>query len=191
MHIAKGGLRALGIAESFSGRSKSVLAGVVMRKDLRVDGVVFAPITVGGMDATEGVLRLHHSLHRRDINCLLISGCVIAWFNILDPARIARETGLPVISVTYEASEGLQVDIIRHFPGDDQRLAAYRNLGERTPFQLGTGSIMYIRAWGIPFHDAALLCDQFTYDGKVPEPVRVARLAARGIIRCREGTPGE
>ncbi|MDD1676185.1 MAG: DUF99 family protein [Methanomicrobiales archaeon] len=186
MHIAKGGLRALGIAESFSGRTRSLLAGVVMRKDLRVDGVAFAPITVGGTDATEGVLRLYRSLHRRDVNCLLISGCVIAWYNILDPARIARETDLPVLSITYEASEGLERDIIRHFPGDDQRLAAYRHLGERTAFLLHTGSTIYLRAWGIPFHEAALLCDQFTYDGKVPEPVRVARLTARAVVHCPE-----
>jgi hypothetical protein len=38
MHIPKKGLRALGIAESYSGRSVSRLAGVVMRKDLRIDG---------------------------------------------------------------------------------------------------------------------------------------------------------
>jgi endonuclease V-like protein UPF0215 family len=185
MHIAKGGLRALGIAESFSGRSRSVLAGVVMRKDLRVDGIAFTPITVGGMDATDGVLRLFQSLRRRDVNFFLISGCVIAWYNIIDPHRISQVTALPVISVTYEESEGLEDDIMRHFPRDAARLAAYRRLGERIAVRLSTGSTIYMRTWGMPDHDAAVLCDQFTCDGRVPEPVRVARLAARGIIRCR------
>ncbi|MCA9450353.1 MAG: DUF99 family protein, partial [Candidatus Omnitrophica bacterium] len=49
MHIAKKGLRTLGIAESFSGSPESVLAGVVMRKDLRIDGFRFTTATVGGM----------------------------------------------------------------------------------------------------------------------------------------------
>ncbi|NMA11510.1 MAG: DUF99 family protein, partial [Methanomicrobiales archaeon] len=50
MHMAKSGLRALGIAESYAGREQSTLAGVVMRKDLRIDGVAFARVTVGGSD---------------------------------------------------------------------------------------------------------------------------------------------
>ncbi|HNO08814.1 MAG TPA: DUF99 family protein, partial [Methanoregulaceae archaeon] len=56
MHIAKKGLRVLGIAESFSSRNTSILAGVVIRKDLRVDGFSFTSTTVGGMDATDSVL---------------------------------------------------------------------------------------------------------------------------------------
>jgi endonuclease V-like protein UPF0215 family len=144
------------------------------------------------MDATDGVLRLFQTLHRRDINCILISGCVIAWYNIMDPARIAAETARPVISITYEESEGLDEDIIRHFPGDAARLAAYRNLGERSAVRLGTGSTIYLRVWGIPFRDAATLCNQFTRDGKIPEPVRVARLAARAVLHCGSGsTAGE
>ena len=56
MHIAKKGLRILGIAESFSSGKNSILAGVVMRKDLRIDGFSFTTTTVGGMDATDSVI---------------------------------------------------------------------------------------------------------------------------------------
>ena len=118
MHIPKKGLRALGIAESYSGRSVSRLAGVVMRKDLRIDGFIFSTVTVGGMDATTSVLRMVDELERCDINFIMLSGCIIAWFNIINPARIAQETGKPVICVTYEDSEGLLPEICHHFPGD-------------------------------------------------------------------------
>ncbi len=117
MHLAKTGLRALGIAESFTGRTVSTMAGVVMRKDLRIDGVAIASLTVGGMDATGAVLGIISSLERRDINVVMVSGSVVAWYNILDPEAISRETGLPLIVVTYEDSEGLEEDIIHHFPG--------------------------------------------------------------------------
>src|SRR5512137_112863 len=103
MHIPKKGLRALGIAESYSGRSVSRLAGVVMRKDLRIDGFIFSTVTVGGMDATASVLRMVQDLERSDINIIMLSGCVIAWFNILNPGLINQRTGIPVICVTYEA----------------------------------------------------------------------------------------
>jgi len=183
MHIAKSGLRALGIAESYSGREQSTLAGVVMRKDLRIDGVAFARVTVGGSDATDAVVRLFIRLARRDINLLMIGGSVIAWYNIIDPAAVHAATGLPVIVVTYEESEGLDEDIRRHFPGDDERLAAYRRLGDRTPVRLHSGYTLFIRPYGLSLEDAARLCNDFTREGRMPEPVRVARLIARGVVR--------
>ena len=188
MHLAKRGLRALGIAESFSGRASSTMAGVVMRKDLRIDGVAIASLTVGGMDATDAVLSIIASLGRRDINVAMVSGSVVAWYNILDPEAISGKTGLPLIVVTYEDSGGLEGDIIHHFPGDEARLKAYRNLGERVPVLLRDGSKVFIRAAGLSPEDAARILRDFTRDGKVPEPVRVARLVARGAMRWHRDT---
>lgn len=183
MHLAKKGLRILGIAESFASRDLSVLAGVVMRKDLRIDGAAFHEITVGGMDATEGVIALYRNMDRRDINLIMISGSVIAWYNILDPVRVSKETGKPVVSVTYEESEGLEEEISRHFPGDAERLERYRRLGERKAFLLPNGHTIFLRCHGIPIQDAGRLCRDLILDGKIPEPLRVARLAARGTMQ--------
>lgn len=185
MHISKKGIRALGIAESYSGREQSVICGVAMRKDLRIDGVGFGTVTVGGTDATESVLSLVKKLKRSDINLLLISGCVISWYNIIDPSTLYKELEIPVICVTYEASEGLVEDIEHHFPGDSDRMALYMGLGERFPVALKTGRTIYIRSWGISDSDAAKICEDFTFDGKIPEPVRVARLSARAFMRYR------
>lgn len=179
MHIPKKGLRALGIAESYTGRSVSRLAGVVMRKDLRIDGFIFSTVTVGGMDATASILHMVDELKRKDINVIMLSGCVIAWFNIINPSQIAQKTGIPVICVTYEDSEGLIAEIRHHFPGDNVRISAYENLGERIPIELHTHQTIFIRAWGLDQQDAAQLCNDFTLEGKIPEPLRVARLCAR------------
>jgi endonuclease V-like protein UPF0215 family len=182
MHIQKKGLRALGIAESYSGRTRSTLAGVVMRKDLRIDGFAFGTVTVGSMDATESILCMVRALDRRDINVIILSGCVIAWFNVVDPVRILHETGIPVIGVSYEESEGLEADIRNHFPGDEERVAAYRRLGDRIPFILKTHQTIFLRAWGLDPADAQQLCDDFTLEGKIPEPLRVARLCSRHLV---------
>ncbi|MCK9579529.1 MAG: DUF99 family protein [Methanoregula sp.] len=182
MHLQKKGLRALGIAESYAGRTSSTLAGVVMRKDLRIDGFVYGTVTVGGTDATETILHMVRTLDRKDLNVILLSGCVIAWFNVIDLERLAAETCLPVICVTYEESDGLLGDIRHHFPDDEARLSAYRNLGERVPVALHTGQTLYLRAVGINPADAARFCNDFTLDGKIPEPLRVARLCARQIL---------
>jgi len=185
MHIPKKGLRALGIAESYTGREHSTLAGVVMRKDLRIDGFCSGRVTVGGMDATDTILCMIRNLDRQDINAVLLSGCVIAWFNVIDPGRIADQSGLPVICVTYEESDGLLADLRHHFPGDEAREQAYRRLGERVPVELPGHTTIYLRAAGIGYPDAAQLCRGFTLEGKIPEPLRVARLLARQFPRRR------
>lgn len=182
MHIPKKGLRALGIAESYSGREHSVLAGVVMRKDLRIDGFCSGRAAVGGTDATDTILAMIHNLDRRDINVVLLSGCVIAWFNVIDPGRIFYESRIPVICVTYEESDGLLGDLQHHFPEDEARIQAYLRLGERVPVDLGDNRIIYLRAAGIGYPDAARLCRDFTLEGKIPEPLRVARLLARQVF---------
>jgi endonuclease V-like protein UPF0215 family len=182
MHIPKKGLRALGIAESYAGRKKSTLAGVVMRKDLRIDGFCSGRVTVGGMDATDIILGMIHDLNRRDINVVLLSGCVIAWFNVIDPGRIAEESKIPVICVTYEKSDGLLDDIRHHFPGDEARMQAYFRLGDRAPVELSDHATIYLRTAGIGYPDAARFCRDFTLEGKIPEPLRVARLCARQVF---------
>lgn len=183
MHLAKKGLRVLGIAESFTSRDTSVLAGVVMRKDFRVDGIAFHRITVGGMDATEGVISLYRNLDREDINLIMISGSLIAWYNIIDPVTVGRETGRPVVSVTYEESGGLKDEISRHFPGDTVRLDRYCRLGERQSYLLPNGHTIFLRCEGISNQDAGRLCRDLILDGRIPEPLRIARLAARGTMQ--------
>jgi endonuclease V-like protein UPF0215 family len=150
-----------------------------MRKDLRIDGFCSGRVTVGGSDATGTILAMIRSLDRPDINIVLLSGCVIAWFNVIDVGRIALESEIPVICVTYEASEGLLDDLRRHFPDDKERVCAYQRLGDRVPLELGPDRTIYLRAAGIGLPDAARFCRDFTLEGKVPEPLRVARLLAR------------
>ncbi len=183
MHPGKKGIRILGIAESFSSRERSLIAGVVMRKDLRIDGCAFGTVTVGGLDAGDCIVKTFLSLDRRDIQCIMVSGCVISWYNIIDLKYISEKTGLPVIAVTYEESEGLEEHIRHHFPGDEERLRMYRNLGERMPVSLSTGYTAYIRPSGIDECIARALVEQFTYDGKIPEPLRVARIVARSAMQ--------
>ncbi|MEM0497956.1 MAG: DUF99 family protein [Methanothrix sp.] len=184
IRVSKPGIRVLGIAESFVRSDPvSTLAGIVMRGDLRIDGVALAEITVGGMDATEGVLSIYRKLNRDDINILMLSGNVISWFNIIDPERVHRETRLPVISVTYEESEGLERYLEEYFPGDADRIRRYRALGERSAIRLKTGYDLFVRAHGLSLKEARAVLNRFTLEGRIPEPVRVARLIARAAMR--------
>jgi len=184
----KRGYRCLGIAECFrKGAPFSILCGVVMRRDLVIDGAAFSTTTVGGLDATSSVLELYRVLNRRDINCLMLNGCIISWYNIVDLEAVYKATGVPLICVTYEESPGLEVFFKKYFGDADVRIEMYRRLGGREQVYLKrTGAKLFIRYHGITRRDAEAVLNSFTLHGKTPEPLRVARLIARGALEMIE-----
>ena len=153
-----------------------------MRADLRVDGLAYAHATVGGDDATAAVLGIYRQLNRADVNALILSGAALSWFNIVDLRQVFEETEKPLICLTYEQSPGLEENIRQHFPRPDEKLRLYRSLGERQSIRLRTGYEVFVRVWGVATDEARILLNKFTRDGRVPEPVRLARLAARAEL---------
>ncbi|MEM1561768.1 MAG: DUF99 family protein [Candidatus Bathyarchaeia archaeon] len=186
LHVHKKAFRVLGVSECFiKGVSeKSILAGVILRSDLIIDGFTFSRATVGGMDATDSVLKMYRALNRNDINVLMLNGCVISWYNVIDLQRVYEETGLPLICVTYEESPGLEKYFMELFPEDyEKRIEIYHKNGPRTPIRLHTGFDVYVRFYGMTVEEAKGILNKFTLHGAVPEPLRIARLLARGIMR--------
>ncbi len=182
----KKGLRALGISESFrKGTSKlSILAGVVLRADMIIDGFTFSELQVGGMDATDKIVKMYEALDRDDINILLLNGCVISWYNVIDLNHLADAFGLPLICVTYRDSKGLEKFFKENFPEDwHQRIEVYKRNGLRTPLTLHTGHTIYVRFLNINKEETSRLLNKFTLHGAVPEPLRIARLLSRSLMR--------
>ncbi len=185
-HAHKKGIRALGIAESFvKGLSqKSFLAGVVMRADRIIDGLSFTQVTVGGIDATQQVITLLEKLHRQDINVIILNGCVISWFNVIDLQEVFQASSIPLISITYDASEGLDKYFQELFPTTwQQRLQTYQQNGERVLVTLKTGKCVFTRYFGLSIDEVKGVLNKFTVFGAVPEPIRVARLLARTLMK--------
>lgn len=175
----KAGVRALGVAESFRD-DRSTLGGVVTRASRVVDGFVFGSCTVGGIDATDEIITLFERLEREDIRYVLVSGIALAWYNIVDLDRVHRETERPILSVTYEESNGLEDAIREAFDGPkrDERLQIYRDQPSRVPLVVN-GEEVFVRAVGVDDSEARDVIRAFTPEGGRPEPLRVARLAAR------------
>lgn len=155
-----------------------------MRADLRVDGVALAAVTVGGDDATEGVLKIYEQLGRADINAVILSGAVISWFNVIDIQEVFDIIQKPVICLTYEESPGLESYIREYFQNPEEKLRRYKRLGRREIISLKTGYEVYVRTLGATPGDARVLLNKFTLDGRIPEPVRVAQLAARAAMHA-------
>jgi len=181
----KPGVRALGIAESFR-HETSTLAGVVVRASRVVDGFVFSSCTVGGTDSTAAVVDLFERLGREDVRYVLIAGIAPAWFNVLDLHGVHEAVDRPVLSVTFEDSNGLDAPLREAFDGAalERRLETYHRQPGRRPVTVN-GETVYVRSVGIDDGEAADAVRAFTPEGGRPEPLRVARLAARAAETVR------
>jgi uncharacterized protein len=184
LHLEKKGIRVLAIAESFKISCKfAVIAGVVMRRDLIIDGVGITKSTLKGNDATQNIISMYESMQRNDINCIFVGGAIISMYNIIDANKIHQSTGLPVIAITFRKSEGIANTIKKAFQDDWQaKLEQYHNLGERQQVKLKTGKSVFIRKLGLSLSNSIVMLNHFTHQGSIPEPVRIARLIARAYV---------
>lgn len=175
----KAGARALGIAESYSG-DRSTVAGALVRASRVVDDLAFARCTVGGTDATDAVCRLWDRLDRADVQVVLVAGIAPAWYNVLDLHQIAAHVSRPVLSVSFEESDGLVQAIGEAFDGAarDRRVAIYEAQPERQSVEVN-GETVFVRSIDLDDDATADVMCSLTPTGGRPEPLRVARQAAR------------
>jgi endonuclease V-like protein UPF0215 family len=185
IHLEKRGIRVLAIAESFKPNSKyAILAGVVMRRDLIIDGISISRSTLRGDDATRNIISMYRNMHRNDVSCIFLGGIIISMYNIINGAEIHRSTNLPIIGLTFQPSEGLENTIRYAFtPEEGIKLRQYQNLGQREKIKIRTGKSLFVRSWGINLPDTAVMLDHFTLQGSYPEPIRIAKLIARARIQ--------
>lgn len=173
----------LGIAASDADRTSTV-AGAVVRRDRAVDGVTLGAMCVGGRDATASVQSVIDRADRPDVAAVVIAGIAPAWFNLID--LHALDAPGPVISVSFEASSGLETAIEREFEGAarEWRLALYRRQPDRHAVAVD-GETVYVRSVDASIDRAREIVRATTPEGGRPEPVRVARLIARAASEWR------
>lgn len=184
LRLEKKGLRGLAIAESFKQDSeKSVLAGIVMRRDFVIDGFVFGNATISGNDATGEIIKMHEKLGRPDISYVLISGIIISMYNMVDIKKIHEKLQIPVIGVTYQDSTGIEKAIKHHFPNSwKEKIEEYEKLGDREKINLKTSFDVFVRKEGCELSDVKHLLNDLTLQGALPEPLRIAQLLAKTLL---------
>jgi len=184
LHLEKKGLRGLAIAESFRQNSrKSILSGIVMRRDFVIDGFVFGSTTLDADDATDIILQMYEDLKRPDISYVLISGLIISMYNIIDIKKIHESLKIPIIGVTYHDSKGIEDSIKHHFPDSyKSKIKNYQKLGNREKITLHTSSDIFVRKEGCTLNEVKYLLNELTLQGSFAEPLRVAQLLAKSLL---------
>jgi endonuclease V-like protein UPF0215 family len=185
LHLEKKGLRGLAIAESFRQNSeRSILSGLIMRKDFVIDGFVFGSAALEGNDVTDQILSMYEELHRSDISYLMISGLIVSMYNIVDIKKLHASLQIPVIGVTYNESDGITDAIKHHFPKSfESKIHEYEKLGKREMITLHTSHDLFVRYEGCTIYEVKQLLNKLTLQGSIPEPLRVSQLLANALLQ--------
>ncbi len=139
-------------------------------------------ITIDGLDATrKAQLLLQGSQHIP----VLLSGVTFGGFNLIDPWKIQKNTKAPVIVVIGSRPDNRAVKraLSRHFLDWKERWDLIRSLGPlhhvRTMANEGP---LFFERFGCSTQDAALILKGSAFVSRVPEPLRVAGILARGLF---------
>ena len=183
-HIEKKGIRVFGISESFAMSDlRSILAGVVMRRDFIIDGLIFGNTTIRGNDSTEIIVSMFRRMKRNDINCILLGGTIISILNIVDGQELYDTTKVPVIAISSRETRGLRENNLRTFEDGEIKCKLYNALKASEQLTLRTGKAVNYRNWGISSREVSVLLNDLTLQGARPEPIKVASIAARAHRR--------
>jgi endonuclease V-like protein UPF0215 family len=139
-------------------------------------------ITVDGLDATrKAQLLLKGSQHVP----VLLSGVTFGGFNLIDPWKIQKTTKAPVIVVIGSRPDNRAVKraLSRHFPDWKDRWDLIRSLGPLHKVRTipNEGPVFFER-FGCSTRDADLILRGSAMVSRVPEPLRVAGILARGLF---------
>jgi endonuclease V-like protein UPF0215 family len=163
------------------GITRRALLIAVLLRGLEIKNVKFTKITVDGLDATKKLSKL---LSDWEFAAILLAGVSFAGFNIIDPTVIHEKFEKPVIIVTRTKPDNQVVHqaLQKHFKDWRIRWQLFEKLDSfhRVVVLAGEPPI-YVKTIGADDTWACNLIHAFSVFCRVPEPVRVARLIARGL----------
>ena len=146
-----------------------------------VQQVRSAWITVDGLDATDKALQLLKGWKKVPI---LLSGVTFAGFNLIDPRVLQGKFRVPVIVVVGSKPDNRAVKraLVEHFPDWKRRWDIIRSLGPLRKARTSNAEPpIFFEALGCSTRDAVKLLMANCYISRMPEPLRVAGLLARGL----------
>jgi len=161
---------------------KTLLIAAFLR-ELQVRDVKLGEITVDGTDATDVILRIVASLKTKP-DAVLLAGISYAGFNLIDPFRLQEEANLATITVTAEKPNNREVQtaLQEHFPDWKMRWSVYKRLRNFQPLQANLKeNPVFMETVRLTSREGGRILKRLTKIGRMPEPIRTARMIARGL----------
>jgi endonuclease V-like protein UPF0215 family len=161
-------------------KQRTLLVAVLFHK-LRVLDVRVGRIQVDGRDANKILTSLLRAL-RHDV--VMLSGISFGGFNVVDIAALSKAVRRPVIAITGERpdNEAVREALRQHFADWRDRWRMVRSAGKICSFApVRNEPRLYFEVRGA----TSLLANQVIAStariSRLPEPIRVARILARGL----------
>jgi endonuclease V-like protein UPF0215 family len=165
------------------------------RGDVVVVGAVFSGVRLEGMltgrvrrDGANAAARLAAMLaasqFASQVQLVLLQGVALAGFNVVDVAALSRATSSPVLVIARRPPDfaAIRHALLARVPGGERKWRLIERLG---PMELLAG--VHVQRFGIAPADARRVIERLALHSRLPEPLRVAHLAAGAIARGRSG----
>jgi endonuclease V-like protein UPF0215 family len=146
-----------------------------------IQEVLLRKIEVDGRDATEKLLEM---LGVTGCDVIILGGVSFAGFNVIDAVRVHEVIRVPVIVFSGEKpdSESVREALRTHFVDWDERWAPIAVLGEvYSAVTMKSEPPVYFEVVGASPEWAETVLRHSAKLCRVPEPVRVAGMIARGL----------
>jgi len=163
--------------------------GVVYRGGYWLDGVMRTEVVVDGMDATEKIASMiKKSPHYDQIRIVVLDGITFAGFNVVDINELFKRVDLPVIAVTREKPDLVQIKkALENLPERERRWNAIESAGKIIKAQTrNTEEAVYMQIAGVSQKDAEKILRNTSTRSNIPEALRVAHIIASGLARSEE-----
>ncbi len=182
----KPNVRVMGMADGpFRWEDETVpVAGVVVRSPGYVEGLFSCKVAVDGSDATDRMIEMvKESGFECQLKALFIKGASVAGFNMVDGPALVEATGVPLAILNRHEPDmdAIKAALAGHFEDWRERLARLEG-HILTPIVNGRYTL-HCCIHGIDAKALAGLVRAATVRGALPEPVRLARLMARTLVR--------
>ena len=116
---------------------------------------------------------------------VLLSGVTFGGFNLIDPWRIQKSCKEPVIVVVGSRPDNRAVKraLFRHFSDWENRWELIRSLGPVHKLRtMASEGPVYFERFGCTTREARLILKTSALISRMPEPLRVAGILARGLF---------
>jgi hypothetical protein len=163
------------------GITRETLLAAVLLRDANIENVKAVKITVDGLDATE---KLSEILKEWNFTVVMLAGVSFAGFNLIDPTIIYEKFKKPVIIIsrTKPDNRAVKQALQKHFEDWEMRWKVFQNLGPVHKIVTRSSEApLYAEIVGASVKWASKVVRTLCFCSRVPEPLRAARLIARGL----------
>jgi endonuclease V-like protein UPF0215 family len=175
-----------GIVKSQNNRASLI---AVWFDRLRLDRIRIGIVRVDQLDSTDVILRLLKGT-RTDV--IFLSGASFAGFNIVDSKRLHDTVHIPIIIISREEPDNASVKraLKKHFTDWRTRWNLIRRLGKIHAFAPKPSEPpLHFECVGIPVAQARRIIQAYCVTSRVPEPIRVAGITAKGLALAGSELP--